>query len=100
KLRIIELVNDIRPDDPELRRAMGNKGCNVEGAHADQGDMRLVRPEHEGAAPGIEEIRRRLDPDAREQRQRLVEDSSFWDSKDDRFGHKRRAFKRQREKGQ
>ncbi len=68
---------------------MRDEGRDVERPHADQRHMRLVGPEYQGAALRIEEIARGLDADAREQGQRLVEDASLGDGKDDRFGHKR-----------
>jgi hypothetical protein len=46
KLAIIELVDNIRPDDPQLRRAMRDEGRDIERPHADQRDVRLVRPEY------------------------------------------------------
>src|SRR5690606_24646020 len=46
KLRIVELVDDVRPDDAELRRAMRDESRDIEGAHADQRDMRLVCPKN------------------------------------------------------
>src|SRR3546814_13198046 len=52
KLRIVELVDHVRPDDAELCRAMRDEGRDVEGAHADQRDMRLVGREHQRAALG------------------------------------------------
>ena len=58
--------------DEALRRAMRDKGRDVERARADQRDMRLVGREHQRAALLVEEIRRGLDTDARKQRQRLV----------------------------
>ncbi len=93
QLAIIELVDNIGPDDAQLRRAMCDKGRHVEGANADQRNVRLVGAEHQRAALGIEEIRRRFDADAREQWQRLVEDAPFRDGKDDRFGHSLRAHR-------
>ena len=100
QLAVIELIDDVGTDDAELRCAMRDKGCDVERADADQRDVRLVGGEHQRAAALVKEIGRGLDPDARQQRQRLVEDAPFRDGKDDRFGHKRRAHRCRREKGQ
>src|SRR3546814_17105242 len=72
KLRIVELVDDVRPDDAELRRAVRDEGRDVEGADADQRNMRMVRPEHQRAALLVEEICRGLDTDGRQQRQRQI----------------------------
>ncbi len=46
KLAVSILVDDIRPDDTELRRAVRDKGRDIERAHADQRDVRLVCPKN------------------------------------------------------
>src|SRR3546814_9586813 len=94
EMRISDWSSDVCSSD------LRDEGRDVEGAHADQRDVRLIGGEHQRAALGIEEVDRRLDADACEQRQRFVEDAPLGDGKDDRFGHKRRAFKRRWEKGQ
>src|SRR3546814_10542634 len=47
KLAVSIFVDDVRPDDAELRRAMRDEGRDIEGAHADQRDVRLVCPRSE-----------------------------------------------------
>lgn len=89
QLRIVELVDDVRTHNTELRRTVRDEGRDIEGADADQRDVRLVCREHERAALLVEEVGGRLDAHTGEQRQRLVEDASLGDGKDDRFGHKR-----------
>ncbi len=87
KFRIIELVDHIRTDNPDLRRAMGDEGRNVECAHANDAHLRIVGGEQQRPAVVVKERGFGLDTRALHQRQRLVQYSSLGDCKDDAFGH-------------
>ena len=76
-LGIVELHQHVVAGDAEMRRAEGDEGRDVEGAHADDVEIGVVGREAELARVGIGEGRLGLDADAREQRRRFLEDAAL-----------------------
>src|SRR3546814_2751858 len=67
-LRIRRPPRSTRTDTLLPYTTLFRSGRDVEGAHADQRDVRLIGGEHQRAVLGIEEVDRRLDAAACEQR--------------------------------
>lgn len=99
EFRIVELVNNIRPDNTDMRRAMGNKGSHVKSAHANDAHVRVVCREQQRPAAVVEKGRFRLDTRALHERERFVQNPTLGDCKDDMFGHNGRALGAMQRKG-
>ena len=80
KIGVVEFLDHVGADDPDLRRAMGDEGRDVEGAYADHPHVIAGACKGERAAFGIVEFRIRLHPGARHHRQRFIKDAPLGDS--------------------
>ena len=92
ELGIGEFGQHVRPDDPDLRRPMRDEGRDVERAHADQLDPRIVGREPQRAAVLVHEARFGAHARRRQQWDRFREDASLGNGDDDRAGHVGRGF--------
>lgn len=99
KLGIIELVDHVGSDNPDLRRAVRDERRDIERAHADDAQIRPVACEQERAAAVVEERGLWLDTCSLHQRQSLIQNSSLGDCKDDAGGHDGAALGVARGKG-
>ena len=97
ELGIIEFLDHVRPDDADLRRAMGDEGGDVEGAHADQPHIVAARAEGQRAVGLVVERVVGHHARARHHRQGLVEDPPLGHGEGQRggwrlFGHRARQI--------
>ena len=77
KLGIVEFLDHVGADDPRLRRAMGDEGGDVEGAHADDPHCAVFAGEAQRAVGLVVERGFGHDAGARHHRQRFVEDAAL-----------------------
>ena len=83
EFRVIELHEHVGPGDTEMGRAEGDEGRNVEGAHPDQIDVRVVGRETQRPALRVGEGGLGHDSGARQQRGGFLENTAFRQGDDD-----------------
>ena len=87
KFGIAELLHHVGPHDADLRRAMGDEGRHVEGAHANDRHVGPVGGKAQRPALLVMKLRLRLDTGPGKQRQRLIEDAPFGNGEGERTSH-------------
>jgi hypothetical protein len=87
---VIEFHQHVGAADADLRRTMGDEGGDVEGPDADHVEPRVGAFEAQAPAVLVDQVLRRGDAGAGEDRAELGQDAALGDGEDQRAGIRRR----------